>query len=197
MSCHGEREGDAAGLPDRVMHELVAGHRDFVAFVERRVGDRTIAEDVVQDAFVKGLERGGELRADESSRAWFYRVLRNAIVDRQRHATTANARLSALADELQQAEQDRAAAADRDLCRCIARLVETLPPEQAAALQRIELDGVPVKQFAAEAGITQSNAGVRVFRARRALRERVTRSCGTCAEHGCFDCSCGEPHRGA
>ena len=196
MSCHGEREGDAAGLPDRVIHELVAGHREFVAFLERRVGDRTIAEDVVLDAFVKGLERGGHLRADESSRAWFYRVLRNAIIDRHRRSTTAGARLQALADELQRAESQRAAEADRELCSCIGRLIDTLPPDQATALRRIELDGVAVKDFAVEAGLGESNAGVRVFRARKALREQVTRACGTCAEHGCFDCSCRKPQAG-
>jgi RNA polymerase sigma-70 factor (ECF subfamily) len=187
MSCHDSQHGgEATGLSDYVMQELVASHREFVAFVERRVGDRAMAEDVVQDAFVKGLERGGELRADESSRAWFYRVLRNAIVDRHRRATTAGARLQALAAELQ-----RAGDADRELCACIGRLIDTLPPDQARALRRIELDGVAVKDFAVESGLGESNAGVRVFRARKALRERVTRACGTCAEHGCFDCSCG------
>jgi RNA polymerase sigma-70 factor (ECF subfamily) len=192
MSCHDHHDhAGATGLPETVMLELVESHREFITFVERRVGDRALAEDLVQDAFVKGLERGGDLRADESARAWFYRVLRNAIVDRHRRTQTANARLEALADELQRAEHDRAAEADRELCGCIARLIDTLSPDQATALRRIELDGVAVKQFATEAGIGESNAGVRVFRARQALRERVTRACGTCAEHGCFDCTCG------
>lgn len=183
-----------SGLPEHTMQLLVQAHREFLAFVERRVGDRALAEDLVQDAFVKGLERGGELRDDESARAWFYRVLRNAIVDRQRRTQVAQARLGALADELDRAQHDRGDPADRELCGCVARLIDTLPTEQAAALRRIELDGVAVKQFAVEQGIGESNAGVRVFRARKALRERVTRACGTCAEHGCFDCSCGAGH---
>jgi RNA polymerase sigma-70 factor (ECF subfamily) len=193
MGCHGDPGGEGAGLSEAVMHELLASHREFLAFVERRVGDRALAEDLVQDAFVKGLERGGELRDDESARAWFYRVLRNAIVDRHRRHAVADTRLSALADELRLSEADRLEPTDRELCRCIARLIDTLPGEQSRALRRIELDGVAVKDFAVEAGLSESNAGVRVFRARRALRERVTRACGTCAEHGCFDCSCGQP----
>ena len=75
-------------------------------------------------------------------------------------------------------------------CRCIVQLAETLKPEYADALRRIELDGVPVKDYAESAGISASNAGVRIFRARRRLRNQVARSCGTCAEHGCADCSC-------
>jgi DNA-directed RNA polymerase specialized sigma24 family protein len=68
--------------------------------------------------------------------------------------------------------------------------VQALKPEYADALRRVELDGVAVKDFAEEAGITASNAGVRVFRARQALREQLRRCCGACAEHGCLDCSC-------
>ena len=40
--------------------------------------------------------------------------------------------------------------------------------------------------------ITANNAGVRVFRARQALRKRVVSWCGSCAERGCIDCTCGE-----
>jgi alpha-glucuronidase len=50
--------------------------------------------------------------------------------------------------------------------------------------------GTPVKTFASERGLTPGNAGVRVFRAREALKKRLVESCGTCAEHGCRDCTC-------
>lgn len=198
MSCHGADDGarPTGGLPVPVLQQLVASHREFLAFVERRVGDRALAEDVVQDAFVKGLERGGELREQESARAWFYRVLRNAILDRHRRERTAAGKLAALAAELERAERERAGEAERELCACMLRLIDTLPPDQAAALRAIELGGQPVVAFAAEHGLGESNAGVRVFRARKALRERVTRACGTCAEHGCFDCTCGQPGGG-
>ena len=69
-------------------------------------------------------------------------------------------------------------------------LIETLKPEYAQALRRVELDGVSVKDFAIEANVTPNNASVRLFRAREALRLQVERSCGTCAKHGCFDCTC-------
>lgn len=199
MSC-GERDDGAlrpsGSLAPQVLQQLVASHREFVAFVARRVPDAALAEDLVQEAFVKSLERGGDLRDAESARAWFYRVLRNAIVDRHRRTSTATAHLAALADELQAAAADRDSETDRELCRCIGALVDTLPDEQARALRRIELDGLAVKAFAAEAGIGESNAGVRVHRARKALRERVALACGTCAEHGCLDCTCRRPPAG-
>jgi hypothetical protein len=69
--------------------------------------------------------------------------------------------------------------------------VVTLLVEHHRAFRAFLEKRVGRREFAAEAGITANNAGVRVFRAREALRKRVVRSCGTCAEHGCLDCTCG------
>lgn len=175
-----------------VAEQLVANHRAFLAFVERRVGDRALAEDLLQDAFVRGIEKESQIRDGESIRAWFYRVLRNAVIDHRRRQGTADRRLDALARELEASEIPPPDVVDA-VCQCVARLTGDLTPEQAHALRRIEIDGVSVKDYAAEIGITANNAGVRVFRARQALRDRVVRSCGTCAEHGCLDCHCKPP----
>ena len=120
---------------------------------------------------------------------WFYRVLRNAVVDYQRRQTVANRRLDEFAAELEasgQSEQELA----NVVCACVGRLADTLKPEYADALRRIDVEGLAVKDYADALGISASNAGVRIFRAREALRKQVARSCGTCAEHGCLDCTC-------
>src|SRR5690606_38879438 len=165
-------------------------HRAFLSFIERRVGNRAIAEDILQDAFVRGLDRLEHIENKESAVAWFYRVLRNAIIDHHRRQASASRGLAAFAAELEQQSEP-----DADIrgafCRCVGQLAVTLKPEYADALARIEIDGVAVKDYAAEAGISSANAAVRVFRAREALRKQVARSCGTCAEHGCLDCTCG------
>ncbi len=178
-----------SALPSEVVATLVASHREFLAFVQRRVGDRALAEDIVQDALVKSLDRTDEIR--DTAIGWFYRVLRNAIIDRARRGAVQHKRLEALAAELEAAERDEEL---HDVaCRCVGTLAATLKPEYAEALRRIDVEGTAVKDYAAEAGISASNAGVRVFRARDALRAQVVRACGTCATHGCLDCTCGEP----
>ncbi len=179
-----------APVDARVAAILVENHRAFLAFLERRVGDRLVAEDILQAAFTKGLERAGTLRDEEAAVAWFYRALRNAVVDYHRRNGARSRALAAFAAEVEESEAPDAELA-RAVCQCVARLADTLKPEFAQALKRIEVDGVPVKQFAEEVGITANNAAVRVFRARDALRKQVARSCGTCAEHGCLDCTCG------
>lgn len=169
---------------------LVENHRAFLGFLERRVGDRELARDILQEAFLRGFEKLGALRDDEAATAWFYRMLRNAIIDVRRRRAAAERALDALEAELGDAVEP-ARETREAVCACVARLAATLKPEYQEALQRIEVEGLPVKEYAARAGITAGNAGVRVFRAREALRRQVIRSCGTCATHGCVDCSCG------
>jgi len=177
--------------PSAVLDALVANHRAFLAYVERRVGDRATAEEIVQDAFVRSLGREEEIR--ESVVGWFYRVLHNAAVDHLRRRAVVNRRLEQFAAELGADGGDATAEATGVVCGCIAGLASTLKPEYADALRSIEVDGTPVKDYAAARGISASNAGVRIFRAREALRRQIARSCGTCAAHGCADCSCGGP----
>jgi len=180
--------GDAATLPasPEVVALLVENHRRFLAFLERRVGSREVAEDILQDAFVRGLARAGQLRDQESVVAWFYRVIRNALIDHWRRSDSERR----IFEDAPDAEASIDPELMQTVCACATALLDTLKPEYAQALRRVELDGVSVKDFARETNVTPNNASVRLFRAREALRRQVERSCGTCATHGCFDCTC-------
>ena len=101
---------------------LLDNHRAFLSYLERRVGDRALAEDILQDAFIKIVERPEQAPADQGIVPWFYRMLRNAAIDRFRRRGTAERAFEAFA--------------------------------------------------------------------REALKKRVAESCGTCAEHGCMNCTC-------
>ena len=177
---------------DRRLAALVANHRRFLAFLERRVGNRADAEEVLQAAFVRAIEHGADVHDDERLVAWFYRVLRNAITD---HARRQRAGERALAGR---AEDDAAAAdvdQERTVCGCIGELANLLPAAQADLIRRIDLEGADSAEVAQTLGISQGNLRIRLHRARAALRNEVLQSCMTCAEHGCRDCTCGQPPR--
>jgi RNA polymerase sigma factor (sigma-70 family) len=184
---------DAAAPSPELMERLAVNHRELLGFLEKRLGSRAEAEDVLQEAFVKGVEHERALRNGEAATAWFYRTLRNAVIDRYRRRGSQERGLAAFAAELETAEQPTAEL-ERSVCACVGSLATTLKPEYADALRRIEIDGQSVSGYATELGIQPNNAAVRVHRAREALRKRVLTTCGTCAEHGCLDCSCRSPH---
>jgi RNA polymerase sigma-70 factor (ECF subfamily) len=192
-------QGDAAeteesvptkSLGPEVASVLVDNHREFLRFLERRVGRRDLAEDILQDAFARSLDKVDSLRDGEAVIPWFYRSLRNATVDHYRRAKVTDRALARFAEEIENAGEPNEAVL-AEVCRCVTRLAETLKPEYADALRRVEVEGASVKTFAEEQGISSNNAAVRLFRAREALRRRLAASCGTCAEHGCVSCTCG------
>src|SRR4051812_21879562 len=94
----------STALMSEPLEALVASHREFLAYVQRRVHDRQLAEEIVQDALVKSLDHLGEI--EESAVGWFYGVLRNAIIDHARRRAANDRRLAALAAELEVTGQD-------------------------------------------------------------------------------------------
>ena len=168
---------------------LLENHRAFLRYLERRVGDRALAEDILQDAFAKVVARPEQAPTDEAIVPWFYRTLRNAAVDKFRRRGAADRAYEAFAHELETHETP-STDMETEICACVSRLAATLKPEYAEALQAIEVTGTPVKAYAEQKGLSSNNAAVRVFRAREALKKRVIESCGACAEHGCLNCTC-------
>ena len=180
-------------LSPEAVAQLVEGHREFLAFLERRVESPAVAEDILQAAFVRGLERGAGVD-EEKVVAWFYRILRNSVIDHYRHRSASARAVEAWSREFTEHHQP-AEALREEICRCISGLLATLKPEYRQALQIVDLEDGKLSDLAHQSGITAENAAIRVHRARKALRRQVERACGTCAEHGCFDCHCNESGR--
>ena len=176
-------------LSPAAIQRLVDSHRQFLAFLEARVESRAAAEDILQSAFVRGLERGADVRDEESAVAWFYRVLRNAVIDHYRHRAATGRALEGWGNEFV-AQEAPEAELKQEICQCVAGLLETLKPDYQIALRIMDLEEGSLNDLARQAGITSGNAAVRVHRARESLRKQVRMVCGSCAEHGCLDCHC-------
>lgn len=168
------------------LDQLLAGRQHFVDFVERRTGSRSDAEDIVQAAFLRSLDVAGDLDS-ETVTAWFYRVLRNAIVDHYRHSSAGHRMIEALSREL---PSSATPAIQSETCGCIQTVLEGVKPEYRQAIETVDLQEKSLRDLASKAGITPENAAVRVHRARVALRKEVQKACGACADHRCLDCSC-------
>ena len=168
---------------------LLENHARFLAFLERRVGSRDEAEDILQDALVRSMDRAPAITDSASATTWFYRVLRNALTDHYRRQSSRGRAVDKLAAE-SEADTEGDPELEAVVCGCILDLLQTIKPEYGAAIRRVDLDGQSVRAYAQEAGITPGNAGVRLHRAREALRRQLVQCCGTCLEHGCLDCEC-------
>lgn len=174
---------------DPEAERVLLEHRErFLRSLERRTRSRELAEDVLQEAYQRALERGTPAVGDEGVVAWFQAVLRNAWLDRVRRAGVEHGAVTKLAAEI-----DEAVAAPElrgAVCACVHDVIDELKPEYAHVIRQVELNGRALADVAGEARITANNAGVRLHRARQALGRRLERLCGACSTHGCLDCHC-------
>ena len=176
-------------MTDVSLHSLLDLRRQFLGFVQRRVHDPAAAEDILQTAYLRALDREGDLREGDSAVAWFYRILRNAIIDQYRRRSTEGAALERWARELE-GETSAEPALEATACACIAGAIETMSPSYASVLREVDLRERTLASYAEAERITAGNAAVRAHRARAALRKQLIRCCGSCATHGCLDCTC-------
>lgn len=179
--------GTATG--PEVVKVLVENHRRFQAFLQPRVRSVEDAEEILQAAFMKAAEKVDSIRDEERVVAWFYRLLRNAIIDyyrRKSREQTAFEKLRQLAIDESVSDPDL----EGVICQCIYDLIPTLKPEYAELLQQVDMQGVSISNAANALGISANNAHVRLHRARTALHERLVQTCRACTTHGCLDCTC-------
>jgi len=188
--CSSPSAADApAPIPGPVLAVLVDNRARFLAFLEKRVGGRDAAEEILQQAYVRGMDRGGGLRAGESAVAWFYRLLRNVLADHWRHGDAERRALAAYAGEAALTAADDGALLEA-VCGCVTGLVGTLKPELAAIIRDVDLERVPLRVYAARAGISANNAAVRLHRARQALGRQIRRTCAASSVAALRDCAC-------
>ena len=183
-------ENTAAELPmsaESVAERMMVHRAKFLNFLTKRVSDPLTAEDILQSAYIKAIEHGSEIRDDESTVAWFYRLLRNAITDSYRREVARN---RAHEDFAAEAPLSYEPGLEQTVCACIGDVIENLKTEYREAIEQVDLGGMTVSAFAQAHGTSANNASVRLYRARKDVAKKLATVCGTCAEHKCLDCTC-------
>jgi RNA polymerase sigma-70 factor (ECF subfamily) len=169
-----------------VLGRIMDHHAKFLSFLASRV-DLATAEDILQSAYIKAMEHSEEIRDDESTVAWFYRILRNAITDdHRRRSARSRAHDSFAADAPLSYEPEL----EQTVCACIGDVIGEIKSEYREAIERVDLGGLSVEAFARSKEISANNASVRLHRARKVVAKELRTVCGACAEHKCLDCTC-------
>lgn len=174
---------------DSMDEAVVKNLKTFIAFARKRVGDPHLAEDLVQESLLKALAAAGRPDGDEDTVAWFYRILRRTIIDLYRRRAARSRALDRLEQDLTESPGPSDA---RVLCACFKRLLPVVPETYRELLEQIDLQGKEPGLVAQELGLTRNNLTVRLHRARRHLREVLSKTCRACSRHGCLDCTCRE-----
>lgn len=152
---------------------LVRQHTPSVyAHAVRFFGDATVAEDVVQEVFIKVYRSIGEF--DERSRlsTWLYRVTRNVCLDTVRSGRRRPVPVDPL---LVEARLPGDLSDEVALRTSVEQAMRALAPEDREALSAVSVFGLTYAEAAQVLGVPAGTVKSRVFRARRSLAAALGR----------------------
>jgi RNA polymerase sigma-70 factor (ECF subfamily) len=168
----------AAKDGDRTAFEALVRltYADTYTLAYRLTGDEEDARDVVQEAYLRAFRGMRRFRGDAAFSTWLYRITANcassqvARRSRARHEELdADAPLTDLRAD-RDPELRAGLAYDRDR---IEAALQELPPRLRSVVVLRDIYDLPHESIAAELGISEAAAKVRLHRARRKLRERL------------------------
>lgn len=171
------------------MVAIARGQARVVRALATRLGSRAEAEDVIQSALLRALDRAGDLRDRSKVVPWFRRILQATLVAHERRRAVDSRPRSRIVGTLSLGGPGDIELY-RETCQCLEAALEAVEPDDARLLRQIELEGKPLREVARALGVRTNTAAVRLHRARRELIRVWRDICRFCRLHWRFDCDC-------
>ena len=131
---------------------------------------------MVQDAYLRAYKGLKRFRGDAQFSTWLYRITANCaathLVKRPASPRRASTTTSVSIDERPDNDPESVAGPSSERDR-VNEALDDLPPRLRAVVVLRDVYDLPHEAIAAELGITEAAAKVRLHRARRRLRERL------------------------
>jgi RNA polymerase sigma-70 factor, ECF subfamily len=148
-------------------------------FIRRRVNNDEVADDILQDVFMRVYSQLNTLRDLGRLESWVYQIARNAIIDHYRGRDDPSELPESIAAPEAAVESEAAAEAEAStrLAPAVTAFLDYLPAKYREALLLTEFSGLTQKEAAGQLGLSLSGAKSRVQRGRDKLRELILECC--------------------
>lgn len=143
------------------------------------VGDRDLAEDVLQEAMVKGYQARGQLREDERLEGWLHRIAVREAQAAVRARKTRWGRTVEMEEDLASGDPDPAEVAEiAEQRRALWAQLESLSAQQRTAFVFCAVEKFEIREAAVCMGISTGAVKRHLGRAREKLRKKLARYFG-------------------
>jgi RNA polymerase sigma-70 factor (ECF subfamily) len=146
---------------------------NLLMFIKSRVKNSQDSEDILQEVFLKILNKIDSLRDNTKLLAWLYRITRNAIIDHYRGNRNSDELPGMIPFEAMEEEQNMM----QEVQSWIIPIINVLPGKYKEALLYSEIEGLSQTELAKKLNISYSGAKSRIQRGRAMLKERLTECC--------------------
>ena len=143
--------------------------RQVWAYLARITGDRTLADDLLQESFYRFLRAERAFTSESHRRNYLFRIATNLAHDRHRHGRVA-VHVPVPDENAPGALSDgRDLAAETERRTDLARAMATLKPREREMLWLAYAQGSSHEEIAESLGLRKSSIKILLFRARRRL----------------------------
>lgn len=160
--------------------ENLAAHRGTVRGVLLRVvRDEALAEDLVQEALLRGIRAAGSMRGEASPATWLTAIALNLARDHFRSIgrTPQQTATIELADPVPSDDRPEHDILQAEMSACILGHVARLPARQREAVLLHHFVGMGHGEIAATLAVSEGNARVILHRGLAALRTSLGQEC--------------------
>ena len=164
-SCAGEAEAMEA-LYDRF-------NRPLFSLIYRYTSNREVAEDLLQDVFIKIFTKLHGLRNTETFVGWMYRIAVNTCFGYLRETRGQVQRTVALNDMKRGVGEDSGQSSDRFLKKALDDAIQSLPGRMRTIFLLHEVQGFKHEEIAPMLGCSVGTSKSQLFKARMKIRERL------------------------
>jgi len=153
----------------RAFEELVElTHRRVYSLAFRLTGDRTEAEDVAQEAYLRMFRGLAGFREEARFETWMHRIVTNCAISMGKRRGRFGDVLASEPEDVPVPDTTAPTFAERDL---LSRALAELPEGQRVVLVLKDVYGLSCREIGEEVGIEEGAVKVRLHRARKRLRE--------------------------
>lgn len=166
---------------------LVAAHETpLLRFARALLGDAALAQDAVQEAFLRVLREGARLRDVKALFPWLLQVTRNICHDLRRKELRMDRKheASAVLDPKPAAAPADARALDGELRDRVQAAVAALPEKQREVLRLKLWEGLTYREIAVRLEMTLTNVSYHLGQAVKAVGGRLREAGLVGDEHG-------------
>ena len=148
-------------------------HNKLLDFIQKRITDSVMSEDILQDVFVKILSKIHTLKDISKLQSWLYRITRNAITDHYRQKK----KVSDIPEHISDIQFEGENKLMKEAEEWVKVLIKSLPDKYREAIELSEIKGISQKDIANQLHIPYPTIRSRVQRGRNMLKEKLTECC--------------------
>jgi len=145
---------------------------ELLGFIKSRINDSSIADDLLQEVFIKIHLKKDNLNDDTKLTSWIYQITRNKIIDYYRKK-----RIEIPQEQFNTQLPEELELTNKDFTKCLTPFINQLSQVDKDIIHQTTFLGISQKEYALKNNLSYSTVKSKTQRARKKLKDLFIGCC--------------------